>query len=89
MSETLIHIVLLASVASASITCLKVGHAATATWVNSAKQTCTWTGTVGSNFGKNPINGGMYIKCAIFNFFFRTDPGRSYGCNGRYGATAS
>jgi hypothetical protein len=44
--------------ASASITCLKVGKVATATWTNNAGQACTWTGTVGSNFGVNAVNNG-------------------------------
>lgn len=43
-----------------SVTCLKVGATATATWTNSAGQTCTFTGTVGSNFGEN-ASGGEYV----------------------------
>ncbi|KXT13797.1 hypothetical protein AC579_2343 [Pseudocercospora musae] len=43
-----------------SVTCLKVGSTATARWTNSAGQTCTWTGVVGSNFGTNSVNGGDY-----------------------------
>lgn len=44
-----------------AIACLKVGSTATATWKNSAGKTCRWTGTVGSNFGSNSINGGEYV----------------------------
>ncbi|KAH8896817.1 hypothetical protein GQ53DRAFT_819076 [Thozetella sp. PMI_491] len=43
-----------------SVTCLKVGATATATWTNAAGQTCKWTGVVGSNFGTNSVNGGDY-----------------------------
>ncbi|ETS81030.1 hypothetical protein PFICI_06032 [Pestalotiopsis fici W106-1] len=43
-----------------SITCLKVGATATATWTNSAGKTCKWTGVVGSNFGTNSVNSGDY-----------------------------
>ena len=50
--------VLVLSPASASITCLKVGATATAKWTNAADENCTWTGTVGSNFGIDPVNGG-------------------------------
>lgn len=50
--------VLVLSPASASITCLKVGATATARWTNAADENCTWTGTVGSNFGVDPVNGG-------------------------------
>lgn len=42
----------------ASITCLKVGATATATWTNSAGQTCTFTGVVGSNYGANSAGSG-------------------------------
>ncbi|KAF8857750.1 hypothetical protein BDZ45DRAFT_592291 [Acephala macrosclerotiorum] len=41
----------------ASVTCLTVGAAATATWTDSAGLICTWTGVVGSNFGSNEIAG--------------------------------
>lgn len=44
-----------------SITCLKVGSTATARWTNSAGQSCTWSGTVGSNFGTNSVNGGECV----------------------------
>ncbi|WPA97384.1 uncharacterized protein RHO25_001994 [Cercospora beticola] len=43
-----------------SVTCLTVGSTATARWTNAAGQTCSWTGTVGSNFGTNSANGGEY-----------------------------
>ncbi|KAJ3546154.1 hypothetical protein NM208_g2144 [Fusarium decemcellulare] len=58
---------LLASVAVASpsvskraITCIKVGQTATATWTNSAGQSCTFTGVVGSNYGANSAGSGDY-----------------------------
>ena len=41
-----------------SVTCLKVGSTATATWKNAAGKTCRWTGVVGSNFGTNSATGG-------------------------------
>lgn len=41
-----------------SVTCLKVGATATATWKNAAGKTCRWTGAVGSNFGTNSVTGG-------------------------------
>lgn len=44
-----------------SVTCLTVGATATATWTNSAGQTCTYKATVGSNFGEN-ASGGEYVK---------------------------
>jgi hypothetical protein len=47
--------------AARSITCLKVGAIATATWKNAAGKTCNWTGVVGSNFGTNSVNGGEYV----------------------------
>ena len=43
------------------ISCLKPGQIATATWTARGK-TCTWTGTVGSNFGANTANGGKYVS---------------------------
>ncbi|KAI0016431.1 major facilitator superfamily domain-containing protein [Xylariomycetidae sp. FL0641] len=43
--------------AKRSITCLEVGATATATWTNGDGQTCTFTGLVGSNFGKNDAGG--------------------------------
>lgn len=47
-----------ATLTQASVTCVKVGATTKATWVNSAAETCTWTGTVGSNFGTNTVNAG-------------------------------
>lgn len=44
-----------------AITCLTIGSTATATWKNAAGQTCRWSGTVGSNFGRNSVNGGEYV----------------------------
>jgi hypothetical protein len=44
-----------------SITCLKVGAPATATWTNAAGKTCKWTGVVGTNFGTNSVNSGEYV----------------------------
>lgn len=52
--------ILAVSPVSASITCLKVGTAATAKWTNAADKNCTWTGIVGSNFGIDPVNEGNY-----------------------------
>ncbi|KAF2765940.1 hypothetical protein EJ03DRAFT_318498 [Teratosphaeria nubilosa] len=43
-----------------SVTCLKVGATATASWTTDAGITCTWSGVVGSNFGLNSINDGDY-----------------------------
>ncbi|KAK2032488.1 hypothetical protein LX32DRAFT_709858 [Colletotrichum zoysiae] len=43
-----------------AITCLKVGTTATARWTNSAGQTCTFTGVVGSNYGANGAGSGDY-----------------------------
>ncbi|RAH46675.1 uncharacterized protein BO95DRAFT_360626 [Aspergillus brunneoviolaceus CBS 621.78] len=40
-----------------SVTCLKVGATATASWTNSAGQSCTYTGVVGSNYGENSAGG--------------------------------
>ena len=52
------------------IYCLKPGQIATASWTAHGK-TCTWTGTVGSNFGVNSVNGGEYV---LFFFAFDTYP---------------
>jgi hypothetical protein len=41
-----------------AITCLRVGATATARWTNSAGQTCTFTGVVGSNYGANSAGSG-------------------------------
>lgn len=41
-----------------SVTCLKVGNSATASWTNSADQLCTFTGVVGSNYGTNSAGSG-------------------------------
>ncbi|KAH1621110.1 hypothetical protein KXV95_003186 [Aspergillus fumigatus] len=41
-----------------SVTCLKVGAVATATWVNSAGQSCSFVGVVGSNYGTNSAGTG-------------------------------
>ncbi|KAJ5396618.1 hypothetical protein N7509_004731 [Penicillium cosmopolitanum] len=43
-----------------SVVCLKVGNTAVATWTNSAGQTCSFTGLVGSNYGINTVNEGDY-----------------------------
>lgn len=43
-----------------SVTCLTVGTTATATWTNADGQTCTFSTTVGSNFGTNSV-GGEYV----------------------------
>ncbi|PQE19537.1 hydrolytic enzyme protein [Rutstroemia sp. NJR-2017a WRK4] len=47
-----------ASIVHASVSCLKVGATAKASWTNSAGKSCTWSGAVGSNFGTNAVNGG-------------------------------
>lgn len=41
-----------------SVTCLKVGAVATATWVNNAGQSCSFVGVVGSNYGTNSAGTG-------------------------------
>jgi hypothetical protein len=41
-----------------AVSCLSVGASATARWTNSAGQTCTYTGVVGSNYGANPSGSG-------------------------------
>ena len=41
-------------------TCVRVSQVANASWTNAARESCTWTGTVGSNFGINAANGGDY-----------------------------
>jgi hypothetical protein len=41
-----------------SVTCLKVGAVATATWINSAGQSCSFVGVVGSNYGTNGAGTG-------------------------------
>ncbi|KAK1580087.1 uncharacterized protein LY79DRAFT_562813 [Colletotrichum navitas] len=42
------------------IKCLEVGATATAKWTNSAGQTCTFEGVVGSNYGANGAGSGDY-----------------------------
>ena len=56
--STIALAVVTAAPISASITCVKVGSTATAQWTNEAGETCTWVGTVGSNFGTNSVNDG-------------------------------
>lgn len=51
-----------------SITCLKVGATATASWTNSAGKSCKWTGVVGSNFGTNSVNDGEYVALKLSTF---------------------
>lgn len=41
-----------------SVTCLKVGATATATWTNSAGQSCSFVGVVGRNYGTNSAGSG-------------------------------
>ncbi|KAJ5355509.1 uncharacterized protein N7496_012721 [Penicillium cataractarum] len=43
-----------------SVTCLNVGATATATWTNSAGQSCSFVGVVGSNYGTNSAGSGDY-----------------------------
>ena len=65
-------VLLLAAVpALASITCVTPGQMAIARWTNAKKESCTWTGTVGSNFGTDTVNGGEY---AIFQSIDRAFP---------------
>lgn len=45
-----------------AVSCLAVGATATARWTNSAGKACTWTGTVGSNFGPNPSGSGECVE---------------------------
>ena len=45
----------------AAITCLKPGSTATAKWANASGKSCSWTWTVGSNFGTNSVNGGGWV----------------------------
>lgn len=57
-SNTLLCLVtLLTSFTTASVTCVKVGGSATATWTNSEGKLCSWTGVVGSNFGTSFTGG--------------------------------
>ncbi|PWY66777.1 hypothetical protein BO70DRAFT_390610 [Aspergillus heteromorphus CBS 117.55] len=42
------------------ITCLQVGATATATWTNSAGESCSYVGVVGSNYGENSDGEGDY-----------------------------
>ncbi|GKZ28302.1 hypothetical protein AbraIFM66950_003558 [Aspergillus brasiliensis] len=46
-----------------SVTCLKVGATATATWTNSDDQTCTYVGVVGSNYGESSSGDGDDPNC--------------------------
>ncbi|OJJ42303.1 hypothetical protein ASPZODRAFT_77270 [Penicilliopsis zonata CBS 506.65] len=43
-----------------SVTCLDVGNQATASWTNAAGESCTFVGTVGSNYGTNSDDEGDY-----------------------------
>ncbi|KAL4865504.1 hypothetical protein BDV12DRAFT_200037 [Aspergillus spectabilis] len=43
-----------------AVTCLTVGSTATATWTNSAGQSCSFAGVVGSNYGTNSAGSGDY-----------------------------
>jgi hypothetical protein len=51
-----------ASIERRAITCLRVGTTATATWINSAGRTCTFTGIVGSNYGASSSGSGEYVS---------------------------
>ena len=59
---TLALFFLVAAPGLASITCVKAGVTATARWINAEQQSCMWTGTVGSNFGIDGVNGGKYVR---------------------------
>ncbi|KAL5339997.1 hypothetical protein BJX70DRAFT_397236 [Aspergillus crustosus] len=43
-----------------AVTCLTVGSTATARWTNSAGQSCSFAGVVGSNYGTNSAGSGDY-----------------------------
>jgi hypothetical protein len=45
-------------ISNRAVSCLSVGGSATARWTNSAGQTCTYTGIVGSNYGANSSGSG-------------------------------
>lgn len=87
MMHSLISLLVLAIASStlASVTCIKVGATAKATWVNSAGKTCTWSGSVGSNFGTTSSGSEFVPHC---NLTRRSPADRldSYSCNGRCGA---
>ncbi|KAI8912534.1 hypothetical protein EDD86DRAFT_217237 [Gorgonomyces haynaldii] len=40
--------------------CVQPGQTVTAIWTNAQNQNCSFTGTVGSFFGSNTVNGGEY-----------------------------
>jgi hypothetical protein len=74
-----------------SVTCLTVGATATATWVNSASETCTFVGVVGGNYGTNSEGDGEYAQPCLETFKYdfgatEVDERRSYSCSGRCGA---
>ena len=58
MSKLLLVALPFVAAAMADTACLKVGKTATARWIDATGANCTYTGVVGSNFGKNPTNGG-------------------------------
>ncbi|ESZ89694.1 hypothetical protein SBOR_9917 [Sclerotinia borealis F-4128] len=74
-SYTPLLTLVMVTLAQASVTCVKVGATAKATWTNSAAKTCTWTGTVGGNFGTNTAgdcNGRCGAGCtgtALGNYY--------------------
>lgn len=45
-----------------SVTCLKIGATATATWTDADGKTCTFSGVVGSNYGENAAGGEYVIR---------------------------
>lgn len=69
ISSMLPLILLLTPSTLASITCFKPGTFATAQWTNSLGKRCEWKGTVGSNFGVNVVNGGVYVVFLLFSVF--------------------
>lgn len=76
-----------AAYVSADVTCLNPGQTATARFVNGAGETCTWTGTVGVNFGINPKNGRRWdTEVSISTLFSNIHMilHSRYDCNGRY-----
>ena len=87
MAFDLCLLVLLVAHASASITCLKVGTTATAQWIDERGLNCSYTSTVGINFGIDQVNNGKYVDhhyCCASRFADAGVSFHSYSCNGRY-----
>lgn len=67
LSPILNLILLVSTPIHASVTCVSVGSAATATWVNAAAETCSFAAIVGSNFGLSPAD---VTIAAEYEFYF-------------------